>query len=106
MLAGESATLILGLFGFALFHTLVGRSEHLNVWLSERKLSGPGGGGLSFDLVDPVKEFAHGRMVAAGRLGGELHRGRLDLRNLASLPADCSGYLVAGGFEDQGPEIF
>jgi len=98
--------LVLRLLRFALFHALVSRSENLDVYLAERKLSGPSGGGLSFDVVDPVKEFAHGRMIAAGCLCGELHRGRLDLRNLASFPTDRGGHMVAGGFQDQGPEIF
>src|ERR1700751_4665258 len=106
MLAGEVAMLALWLSLFAFFHTLVGSAENLEVGLTERKLSRLNGGRPSFDFVNPVEEFTHGRMVAAGRLCGELHRGRLDLRNSSSSPVHRGGYRVAGSLHDESAEIF
>jgi len=92
--------LFLRLIFFALFHPFVGRSENLEVGLTERKLGGLNGGGPSFNIVDPVEEFTHGGMVATGSFRRELHCRCLDLRNFPSFPAYSGGYMVAGGLHD------
>jgi len=105
-LAGESAILVLWLLRFASFHALVGCSENLDVYLTERKLGRLNGGRARFDFVDPVEKPTHSSVIAAGGFCRELHRRCLDFRDLPSFPADGGTDLVARGLHHQGAEIF
>jgi hypothetical protein len=96
MFAGEGAMLVPRLLRFALFHTLVSRSENLDVYLAERKLTGPSCGGLSFNVVDPVQEFAHGPVVATPALNSTASgTPALGPSNCESESVGRGGYLAA-----------
>src|SRR5258705_2264015 len=106
MFAGESTILVLWLLRFALFHALVSRSENLEVYLAQRKLSRSGSGCAGFDFVDPIEKPSYGCVIAAGGLCSELHGRCLDFRDITFFSADGGTDLVARGIHQQRTEIF